>query len=70
MQDQTNKPVVLVLPNSKRDVEDLDLEEVRRKAGYLFFEKKILTYENLEDAFKVIAQVSRYYARRETIKAN
>ena len=64
VQDQTNKPVVLVLPNSKRDVEDVDLEEVRRKAGYLFFEKKILTYENLEDAFKVIAQVSRYYAAK------
>ena len=70
VENQTNKPVVLFLPNSKRDLEDLDLEEVRRKATRLFFEKKILTFENLTDAFKAIDQVSGYYVRREAIKAN
>ncbi len=63
--DQTDKPVVLVLPNSRRELEDLDLEEVRRRACRVFFEKGILTFENLTDAFRAIAQVSRYYARRE-----
>jgi acyl-CoA synthetase (NDP forming) len=65
VQGQTNKPVVLVLPNSRREVEDVDLEEVRRKACRLFFEKGILTFENLTDTFRAIAQVSRYYTRRE-----
>jgi hypothetical protein len=40
------------------------LEEVRRRACRLFFEKKILVYENLVDAFRSIDKVSRYYARR------
>jgi acyl-CoA synthetase (NDP forming) len=65
--DQTDKPVVLVLPNSRRALEDLDLEEVRRRACRLFFEKRILTFENLTDAFKAINQVSRYYARRGAV---
>jgi hypothetical protein len=67
--DQTEKPVVLVLPNSRRDLEDLDLEEVRRRACRLFFEKKILVYENLVDAFRSIVKVSRYYARRGAVQA-
>lgn len=67
VQNQTNKPVVLFLPNSRRDLEDLDAEEIRRKAARLFFKKKILTFENLTDAFKAIGQVSGYYARRDTI---
>ena len=67
--DQTDKPVVLVLPNSRREVEDLDLEEVRRRACRAFFEKGILTFENLTDAFRAIAQVSRYYTRREDRRA-
>jgi acyl-CoA synthetase (NDP forming) len=67
--DQTGKPVVLILPNSRRDLEDLDIEEVRRKACRLFFEKGVLTFENLTDAFRAIDQVSRYYARREVRQA-
>ncbi|MGA3084362.1 MAG: CoA-binding protein [Thermodesulfobacteriota bacterium] len=66
VEDQTNKPVVLFLPNSRRDLEDLDAEEVRRKAARLFFKKKILIFENLTDAFKAIEKVSHYYAQRET----
>ncbi len=42
--DQTKKPVVLVLPNSRRDLDDLDVEEVRRRACRLFFEKRILSF--------------------------
>ena len=68
VQGQTNKPVILILPNSRREAEDLDLEEVRRKACCLFFEKGVLTFENLTDAFRAIAQVSRYYTRREAGK--
>ncbi|MEW6187065.1 MAG: CoA-binding protein, partial [Thermodesulfobacteriota bacterium] len=49
VQDETDKPVVLILPNSRRNVEDLDLEEVRRRACGLLFDNKILVYENLTD---------------------
>lgn len=69
VRDKTGKPVVLVLPNSRREPEDVDLEEVRRRACRLFFEKGILTFENLTDAFRSIAQVSKYYARREARQA-
>jgi acyl-CoA synthetase (NDP forming) len=67
VQDKTDKPVVLILPNPRREVDDVDLEEVRRKACQLFFDKNILVYENLTDAFRSIDKVSRYYGRRETV---
>jgi acyl-CoA synthetase (NDP forming) len=69
VEGKTDKPVVLVLPNSRRELEDLDLEEVRRRAGRVFFENGILTFENLTDAFRSIAYVSRYYTRREARQA-
>jgi acetate---CoA ligase (ADP-forming) subunit alpha len=69
VQNGTDKPVVLVLPNNRRGLEDLDVEEVRRKAIELFHSKNIVTFENLVDAFRAISQVSGYYGRREAGQA-
>jgi acyl-CoA synthetase (NDP forming) len=65
---QTNKPVVLVIPNNRQGLEDLDVEEVRREARKLFLEKNILAFENLTDTLKSIGLVSHYYERREHLK--
>ncbi len=61
---QTNKPAVLVLPNNRQGLDDLDIEEIRREARELFLKKNILAFENLTDALKAIGHVSRYYQRR------
>jgi acyl-CoA synthetase (NDP forming) len=70
VENQTNKPVVLVLPNTRRDLEDLDMEEVRRKAGRLFNSQNILFFENITDAFRAISQVSAYYGQRAVRRGN
>jgi acyl-CoA synthetase (NDP forming) len=64
VQTKTNKPAVLVLPNNRQGLDDLDLEEVRREARRLFLKKKVLAFENLTDALRAIGQVSHYYRRR------
>lgn len=66
VQEKTDKPVVLILPNSRRDVDDLDVEEVRRRALKHFSDHRILAYENLVDALRSISLVGRYYQRRRT----
>lgn len=62
---RTNKPVVLAIPSYRQELEDLDVEEVRRKTRRQLIEKKILAFENLLDACRAISSVSRYYARRD-----
>jgi acyl-CoA synthetase (NDP forming) len=64
VQRRTNKPAVLVLPNNRQGLDDLDLEEIRREARELFLKKNVLAFENLTDAFHAISQVSCYYRRR------
>jgi len=66
VQEKTDKPVVLILPNSRRDVDDLDVEEVRRRALRHFSQNRILAYENLVDALRSISLVGQYYRQKET----
>ncbi|MBN1380321.1 MAG: CoA-binding protein [Deltaproteobacteria bacterium] len=70
VQRQTGKPAILVLPNNRQNLDDLDLEEVRREAWRLFIQNNVLCFENLTEAFRAIGQVSRYYRRREEILGN
>lgn len=64
---QTGKPAVLVLPNNRQGLDDLDLEEVRREARQLFLKKNVLAFENLTDALTAIGRVSSYYLRRSQL---
>ncbi|MBN1662094.1 MAG: CoA-binding protein [Deltaproteobacteria bacterium] len=64
VQKKTGKPAVLVLPNNRQGLNDLDVEEIRREARELFLKKNVLAFENLTDAFHAIGQVSNYYRRR------
>jgi len=64
VQRQTGKPAILVLPNNRQGLDDLDVEEVRREARQLFLQKNVLAFENLTDAFQAIGQVSKYYRRK------
>jgi acyl-CoA synthetase (NDP forming) len=57
---KTNKPVILVLPNHKRDLESMDIEEMLREARQAFLEQGIPVFDNLKDAFQAIAHISAY----------
>jgi acyl-CoA synthetase (NDP forming) len=59
---ETNKPVIVVLPNPKRGLEDLDVVEMMERARQLFLEKGIPVFDEIKDAFRGIGHVNTYYA--------
>ncbi|MCD6569325.1 MAG: CoA-binding protein [Deltaproteobacteria bacterium] len=63
--DTTGKPVVLVLPNYKQEMEYMDIEELIREARRVFLAKGIPVFDDLKDALRAIAHVSNYYARNK-----
>ena len=64
----TGKPIVLVLPNLKRDNENMDVEEIIRETRSKAVERNILVFDDIKDAFKTIAYVSRYYSNTKIYK--
>jgi acyl-CoA synthetase (NDP forming) len=62
----SGKPVILVLPNPKRDLNSLEIEEIIRKARQEFLQRKIPVFDDLKDALRAIQHVSEYCARHET----
>jgi len=62
--DTTGKPVVLVLPNYKQEMEYMDIEELMRETRRVFLDKGIPVFGELKDALRAIARVSNYYARK------
>lgn len=62
--DETGKPVVLVLPNHKQDLEYLDIEELMREARQAFIDRGIPVFDDLQRAFTAINHVSDYTVRK------
>ncbi len=58
--DITGKPVVVVLPNPRRGEDDMDVEELLRRARRAFLEKGITVFDTLSDAMRAIHHVSAY----------
>jgi len=56
----TDKPVVIVLPNIKQELESMEIEEVIREARAIFLEKGIPVMDTLNDALRAISHVSHY----------
>jgi len=63
--DKTGKPVIIVLPNNKRELQCMDLEEMIRDARDIFLKKKIPVFDDLFDALRAIHHVSKYYAIKQ-----
>jgi acyl-CoA synthetase (NDP forming) len=61
------KPVVLVLPNIRQDEDDIGIEEVNRETRRLFTEAGMPVFDDVKNALRAIASVSRYYRRRENL---
>ncbi|MGB5217867.1 MAG: CoA-binding protein [Smithella sp.] len=61
---ETGKPVVAVLPNPKKGVEDLDIVEMLVLTRKEFAERGIPVFDELHDAIRAIAHVNTYYGGR------
>jgi len=62
--EKTGKPVVLVLPNYRQTVHDLDVEGLVRQAREIFLANGIPVFGTLQDALQAIRHVSDYYRRQ------
>jgi len=59
--DVSGKPVVMVMPNYKREMESIEIEEVIRDARREFIARRIPVFDELSHAMKAIGAVSDYY---------
>jgi acyl-CoA synthetase (NDP forming) len=59
--DQTGKPVVAVLPNAKRGLDNLDITEMIAMARQEYIDRGIPVFDELHDAIRAIANVNTYY---------
>ena len=62
--DVGKKPVVLVLPNIRQDEDDIEIEQINRETRRLFTEAGMPVFDDVTNALRAIASVSRYYRRR------
>jgi acyl-CoA synthetase (NDP forming) len=63
--EKTGKPVIIILPNNKRELRSMDVEEMIREARDIFLKKKIPVFDDLFDALRAIHHVSKYYAIKQ-----
>jgi acyl-CoA synthetase (NDP forming) len=59
----TGKPVILVLPNLKQDLEFMEIEEITRQARAAFVDSGIPVFDTLNDALRAISHVTNYYEK-------
>lgn len=64
--DITGKPVIVVLPNIKQEIESMDIEEVMREARGVFLDKGIPVFDDITDALKAVSRVSDYCRKRDS----
>jgi len=62
--DKTGKPVIAVLPNAKRGVDDLDIVEMIALTKKEYIDRGIPVFDELHDAIRAIAHVNTYYGGR------
>jgi len=59
----TGKPVIVVLPEYKQEIEALDIAEMIRTARKLYTEKGIPVYSDVKEALRSINVISNYQSR-------
>ena len=62
--DITGKPVIVVLPNIKQEIESMDIEEVMREARKAFLDRGVPGFDDIRDALEVVSRVSDYCRKR------
>jgi acyl-CoA synthetase (NDP forming) len=60
----TDKPVMLVLPNFKQGKNSMDIEDMIRDTRHVFLERGIPVFDDLSNALKALSHVSKYNSRK------
>lgn len=63
--EKTGKPVMVILNNPKRGIDDLDVVEMIESARGAFCERGIAVLDDLREALQAVAHVNAYYGGRE-----
>jgi len=58
--EKTGKPVILVMPENRRSIEDMDIAALLREIRRTFIDQGIPVFDSLRDALFSLSQVSRY----------
>jgi len=66
--DQTGKPVIAVLPNARKGVDNLDIIEMIAMTRQEYIDHGIPVFDELHDAIRAIAHVNTYYGGRKNAK--
>lgn len=59
--NQTGKPIIAVLPNAKRGLDDMDVTELIAMTRQEYLKHGIPVFDELHDAIRVLAHVNTYY---------
>jgi acyl-CoA synthetase (NDP forming) len=60
----TGKPVIIVLPNTRRGLDDLDIVEMQAHARQAFIEHGLPVFDEIGDAIRAIGHMNTYYGER------
>lgn len=59
--NETGKPVLVVLPNTKKGLGDMDVVEMLEEARRMLLSKGIPVFDEIGDAFRAIGHVNAYF---------
>jgi acyl-CoA synthetase (NDP forming) len=62
---ETGKPIIVVLPNPRRGLDEMDVVEMVEKTRQAFIDRGILVMDEIRDALRAIGHVNAYYSGRE-----
>ncbi len=62
--DQTGKPIIAVLPNAKRGLDNMDVTEMIAMARQEYLNRGIPVFDELHDAIRAVAHMNTYYGGR------
>ena len=62
--DQTGKPVIAVLPNMKRGLDNMDITELIALTRQEYIARGIPVFDELHDAIRAISHINTYYGGR------
>jgi acyl-CoA synthetase (NDP forming) len=62
----TGKPIIVILANPKRGVDDLDVVEMLILARREFLDRGLPVFDELHEAIRAVGHVNSYYARRKS----
>ena len=62
---ETGKPVCIILPNTKRGIEDLDIVALHARARQAFLERGLPVFDEIRSALRAVGHMNRYYGGKE-----